>query len=120
LFLDCIAIKHCPYCGAKYSDDIIKCPIDEQPLVRPSVVPSHIAQINKPGKNISPAPTWVTILTPKNNFEADIVMGRLYAAGIRARLDRSEIGGWKGRITFVDVQVRAQDHDAAKELLKDN
>jgi hypothetical protein len=62
---------------------------------------------------------WVTILAPHSEFQADIVIGRLKASGIAARLKYSKIGAWVGGNTMGFVQVRPKDYDAAKDVLNE-
>jgi len=119
-------VKKCSYCGAEYSDATAECSIDHEPLVPDAPAPSqhtkeqkdleHIIEI-RPLTPTEKQNEWLTIVTPHDNFEANIVMGRLRSSGIEARLHASVIGGWLGKQIQTFVQVRPKDYDAAKDLL---
>lgn len=115
-------MKRCPYCGAKYTDDVVRCPIDQELLVGQSA-PAKPKAEQQTGYDIPPlAPNdgkhdWVPILCPHSSFEVEIVLGRLLASGIRARKYDSVIGGWIGRDSAAFIEVRVEDYDAARDLL---
>jgi hypothetical protein len=47
-------MKSCPYCGAKYPDEIAVCPIDQHPLEEPD---KSQTDVPKTPKKIAPCPT---------------------------------------------------------------
>ena len=119
-------MKRCPYCGAQYGDDIRNCPTDQELLVElpaAKAEPSAGKPRGERGYNI-PALSqgqeesgWATILSPQSRFEAQIVLGRLQASGLSARLAESVVGGWLGKSTTTLVQVRVEDYEQARNLL---
>jgi hypothetical protein len=115
-------MKECSYCGRKNEDNAANCSgcgLDEfvsKDVAQPSETESEHEQHKY---NIPPLPpTWVNILTPHSKFEADIVVGRLTAAGLRARFYSSDLmGGWTSTIREKFVQVQVEDYEAARNLL---
>lgn len=119
-------MKRCPYCGAEYGDDIRNCPTDQELLVElPAANTQSSAGTPKSetGYNIPALGPeqgengWATILSPHSRFEAQIVLGRLQACGLIARLAVSVTGGWLGKDTMTFVQVRVEDYEQARNLL---
>jgi hypothetical protein len=115
-------MKECSYCGRENEDNATNCSgcgLDEF-VSKVAAQPGQIATEDEPRKyNIPPLPpTWVNLLTPHSQFEADIVVGRLTAAGLRARYQISDLmGGWSSKIQEKVVQVRVEDYEAARNLL---
>jgi hypothetical protein len=116
-------MKHCPNCGAEHPDDVTECPIGQNPPGSEQTVIFSKKGIRRSRYDIPPLPVgkkqsdWVTILTPNDELETNIVMGRLKASGIEARLEVSRVGGWAGANEMKCVQVRPKDYDGARELL---
>lgn len=118
-------MKRCLYCGAEYPDDVSECPIDHEAVVDPAASTSQQAKVQSEGSyEILPlratahSDEWVPILMPRDSFEGNIIVGRLTASGIPARLFRAVLGGgWTATISESHVQVHARDYSAARELL---
>ena len=111
-------MKRCSYCGAEYPDETVTCPIDQEPLVGQSVRAEQQRDYDIPP--LSPngnKQEWVSILCPHSRLEVEIVLGRLQASGIRARKKDSVMGGGLGRDSVDFVEVRAEDYDAARNIL---
>ena len=115
-------MKECSYCGRENEDNAPNCSgcgMDE--FVSKTVAPLN-PTVSGPGPrkyNIpSLSPTWVNLLTPHDEFESAIIIGRLTAAGLRARFQSTDLmGGWKSTIREKVIQVRVEDHEAARTLL---
>jgi len=115
-------MKECSYCGRENEDDATVCSgcgLDEF-VSQVAAQPVQAEAGDEPRKyNIPPLPTtWVNLLTPHSQFEADIIIGRLTTAGLRARFQISDLmGGWSSKIQEKVVQVRVEDYEAARNLL---
>ena len=115
-------MKECSYCGRENEDNATHCSgcgLDEFVSKTPAQ-PKQTETEQEPRKyNIPPLPlTWVNLLTPHSQFEADIVVGRLTAAGLRARFQVSDLmGGWTSTIREKVIQVQVEDYEAARNLL---
>ena len=124
-------MKKCSYCGAEYPDDAVICAIDHTPFERPAEQPAEAStpEPKKPEYRFPPISAedrgkdFVTLVTCASLPAADIILGRLEAAGIEASIpDESMMnmmGGGLGAFGFVRVQIATKDYDAAKELLGD-
>ena len=117
-------MKRCSYCGAEYPDELNECPIDHESLQSP-MAPTPQTNEHIPDKpDAPPEPVtgtekdWVTILSPRNEFEARIVLDRLRIAGIRVRSNDAVMGGGINMFRMRAIQVRVEDFDQARELLK--
>lgn len=123
-------MNRCSYCGAEYSDDVLKCPIDHTPLVEPSVAaapdppPSEPVRSGQGFASLSAADRQqdlVTLVTCGTLVAADLVVSRLQAAGIQAFIPdeclMQTIGFNLNTFGYVRVQVAPKDYDAATALL---
>jgi hypothetical protein len=120
-------MKKCSYCGAEYPDDAVMCPVDHTPLERPAEPPPP--EPKKPEYRFPSISAedrekdFVTLVTCPTLPAADIILGRLQAAGIEVSIpDESMMnvmGGGLAAFGFVRVQISPKDYDAAKELLSD-
>jgi hypothetical protein len=120
-------MKKCSYCGAEYPDDAVMCAVDHTPFERPAEA-SKIER-SKPEYRFPPISDenrqkdFVTLVTCATLPAADVILGRLEAAGIEAtipdELTMNVMGGGQGAFGFVWVQVASKDYDAARELLGD-
>lgn len=62
---------------------------------------------------------WISVRSEAyNNIDSSIILGRLQASGIEAKVHESVIGDWSGRDTARFIQVRRKDYEAARSLLK--
>ena len=127
-----IPMKKCPYCGAEYSDDAVRCAIDHTPFERPCEPPAEPPpqEPKRPEYGFPPLSAadrrkdLVTLMSCRTLVEADLVVSRLQAAGIEAFLpDESlmQVVGWNlNTYGFVRVQIAPKDYDAARDLLGDD
>jgi hypothetical protein len=120
-------MKKCSYCGAEYPDEAAMCTIDHTPFESPA----------EPQKSEPKRPEYrfpllsaeererdfVTLVTCATLPAADVIVGRLEAAGIEASIPDESLmnvmGGGLAAFGFVRVQVASKDYDAARELLGD-
>ena len=124
-------MKKCSYCGAENPDDAVMCAIDHTPFERPAEQPASPStpEPKKPEYRFPPISAedrekdFVTLVTCATLPAADIILGRLEAAGIEASIPDESImnvmGAGLGAFSFVRVQIATKDYDAAKELLSD-
>ena len=120
-------MKKCSYCGAEYPDDAVVCPIDHTPFEPPAEPPPPKAR--EPEYRFPPLSAddrqkdFVTLVTCATLPAADIILGRLQAAGIEASIpDESLMNVMGGALTAfgnVRIQIAPKDYDEAKELLSD-
>lgn len=119
-------MKKCSYCGAEYSEDAVVCAIDHTPLDHPSETPPPPGP-ERPEYEFAPLSAadrqkdLVTVVTCGTLVAADIVVGRLRAAGIEAFLPDQclmQAIGWNlNTYGYVRVQISPRDYDAARSLL---
>jgi hypothetical protein len=126
-------MKKCSYCGAEYPDDAVICAVDHTPFERPAGLPgteaSEPPEPKEPEYRFPPLSEeerkhdFVTLVTCTTLPAADVILGRLEAAGIEASVPDESIstlmGGGLSAFGFVRVQVASRDYDAARELLSD-
>lgn len=119
-------MKTCPYCGAEYPDDAVMCTIDHTPFEQPSKPPAPETKVVEYRfRPLSPEDLqrdFVTLVSCANLPAADVIMGRLEAAGIEAFIpDESvmQVMGGMNAFGYVRVQIAPKDYEVAKELLKD-
>ena len=123
-------MKKCSYCGAEYPDDAVICPIDHTPFEPPAAEPPPPkAKAREPEYRFAPLTSadrqkdFVTLVTCATLPAADIILGRLQAAGIEASMpDESLMNVMGGVLTGfgnVRIQITPKDYDTAKELLSD-
>jgi len=115
-------MKECSYCGRENEDNATNCSgcgLDEfvsDVAAQPG--PTETGEESRKYDIPPLPPTWVDLLTPHSQFEADIVVGRLTTAGLRARYKISDLmGGWNSTIREKVVQVQVEDYEAARNLL---
>jgi hypothetical protein len=121
-------MKKCSYCGAEYPDDAVMCTVDHTPFASPAEPPPP----PKPGgpqyrfPPLSAADMqkdFVTLVRCPSLPAADLIMGRLEAAGIEALMpDESVMQAMCGDLNgfgYVRIQIAPKDYEAAKELLSD-
>ena len=121
-------MKKCSYCGAEYPDDAVICAVDHTPFERPAEPPKS-EEPKEPQYRFPPLSDeerqhdFVTLVTCTTLPAADVILGRLEAAGIEASVPDESIsnlmGGGLSAFGFVRVQVASRDYDAARELLSD-
>jgi hypothetical protein len=118
-----INMKHCPYCGAEYPDEMTECSIDCEPLEPRDLQPVKKEKPKEDRYEIPPLSEadrhrdWVMILSPHSEFEANIVLNRLQVSGIRARFDDAVMGGGINTVRMRIIQVRVGDYERARHLL---
>lgn len=120
-------MKTCSYCGAEYPDDAVMCTIDHMPFERPAE--PKALEPEKPQYRFPPISEedrqkdFVTLVTCATLPAADVIVGRLEAAGIETAIpDESlmnNMGGGLAAFGFVRVLIAPKDYDAARELLSD-
>lgn len=59
---------------------------------------------------------WISIMAPADQFEGDIIIGRLRTAGIEAKFASSDVGDYHIN-TQNFIKVHQRDLNGAKELL---
>jgi hypothetical protein len=124
-------MKMCSYCGAEYTDDAVMCAIDHTPFEKP-VVPRPAepeAKSKGPAYRFPPLSAaemekdFVTLVRCPTLPAADLIMGRLEAAGIEALMpDESVMQAMCGDLNgfgYVRIQIAPKDYEAAKDLLSD-
>jgi hypothetical protein len=126
-------MKACSYCGAEYPDDAVMCTIDHTPFERladptevgvpterePKNPEYRFSSISEEEKRRD----FVTLVTCATLPAADVIVGRLEAAGIEASIPHESImslmGGGVSGFGLVRVQIAPKDYEAARELLSD-
>jgi len=123
-------MKTCSYCGAEYPDDAVICTIDHTPFERP-VESEEVEQLEpkNPEYRFRPISAeerqrdFVTLVTCATLPAADVIVGRLEAAGIEASIPHESVmslmGGGVSGFGLVRVQIAPKDYEAARELLSD-
>lgn len=124
-------MKTCSYCGAEYPDDAVVCAVDHTPFETPAerLAEPSAPEPKRPEYRFPPISAeerqrdFVTLVTCATLPAADIIFGRLEAAGIEASIPDESLmnvmGGGLGAFGFVRVQIATKDYDAARELLGD-
>lgn len=120
-------MKNCSYCGAEYPDDAKMCAIDHTPFEQPAAPPTPKAE--KPEYRFRPISAedrekdFVTLVTCTTLPAADVIVGRLETAGIKASVPDETLmnvmGGGLAAFGFVRVQISSKDYETARELLSD-
>lgn len=121
-------MKTCSYCGAEYPDDAVICTIDRTPFEQPAEPKKP--ESKEPKYRFPPISAedrekdFVTLVSCATLPAADIIVGRLEAAGIDAFIPDESLmavsgGGWATTFGFIRVQIAPKDYEAAKELLSD-
>ncbi len=106
------------------------CSIDHTPFESPAEPPKSEASEPKEPEYRFPALSaedrqkdFVTLVRCATLPAADVILGRLEAAGIEATVPDESLmnvmGGGLAAFGFVRVQVASKDYDAARELLSD-
>src|ERR1035437_601346 len=127
-------MRTCSYCGAKYQDNMLRCPIDHTSLVPESVAPSPASATASDPKQVlyeftplSPEDRqkdFVTLVTCGTLVSADMVVSRLRAAGISAFIPdeclMQTIGFNLNTFGYVRVQTTPNDYERARELLSEH
>jgi hypothetical protein len=118
-------MKRCSYCGRDNNDDAAQC-LECDTKFEPPSAPA-LPETGQPEYEIAPLAAldrqkdFVTLITCRTLMAADIVVGRLQAAGISAFLPDENLMqaiGWNfNTFGYVRVQVSPNDYDAAKALL---
>ncbi len=118
-------MKRCSYCGRDNNDDAAQC-LECGTKFEPPSAPA-LPETGRPEYEIAPLAAldkqkdFVTLVTCRTLMAADIVVGRLQAAGISAFLPDENLMqtiGWNfNTFGYVRVQVSPNDYDAAKTLL---
>lgn len=114
------AMKTCPYCGAEYPDDAVMCTIDHTPFEEPpgfKMAEYRFRQLFAQDAERD----FVTLVSCANLPAADVIVGRLEAAGIEAFIPDESMMQDLGVNAFgyVRVQIAPKDYEAARELLSD-
>lgn len=125
-------MKKCSYCGAEYPDDAKMCAVDHTPFEPAADSKSGTEKPDEPKEPEYRFPPiseeerqkdFVTLVTCTNLPAADVIVGRLEAAGIEVSIpDESlmnNLGGGLAAFGFVRVLIATKDYDAARELLSD-
>ena len=124
-------MKTCPYCGAKYPNDVQKCPIDQETTVEPTAAISQQVEMqsmqqSEHGYDFLPPTTgaqsdeWIPLLEvePSSSVKNIMLVERLLAHGISARIYTTNLaGGWNGKVNVTHLQIHAKNYEAAKEFL---
>jgi hypothetical protein len=125
-------MKACPYCGAKYPNDVQKCLIDHETTVEPTAaIPQQVEMQSKqqseqgydflPPTTGAPSDEWIPLLEvdPSSVSVKNIMLvERLMAHGISARIYKTNLaGGWYGKVGVTHLQIHAKNYDAAKAFL---
>ena len=123
-------MKKCPYCGAKYPDDVAQCPVDHTALSDPSRRPEPTAKSESPHPEYEFTPLsgqdrqmdFVTLVRCGTLISADLVVSRLRAAGIEAFIPDEHlmqtIAFNLNTFGYVRVQVAPGDYEKARALLE--
>jgi hypothetical protein len=122
-------MKTCSYCGAEYPDDAVMCTIDHTTFERPPAEsPKPEFEPKQPEYRFpilsaeDRQKDFVTLATCATLPTADLIVGRLKAAGIEASIpDESlvTVSGGCPAFGFARVLIAPKDYDAARELLSD-
>jgi hypothetical protein len=119
-------MKTCPYCGAEYPDDAVMCTIDHTPFEQLSKPPApETKMVEYRFRPLSPEDLkrdFVTLVSCANLPAADVIMGRLEAAGIEAFISdasATEVMSGINAFGYVRVQIAPKDYEDARELLSD-
>ena len=105
-------MKECAYCGGKNEDEAVRCSgcgTDEFKTDRPADTPKLDEQEE-----------FATVFSCQRLTDADLIVGRLEAAGIETFMPdeflMQTIGLSLNPIVYVRVQVRRKDYASAREL----
>jgi hypothetical protein len=127
-------MKTCSYCGAKYPDDTLECPIDHAAIsARPAASAPGLPPASDSQRAafqfipLSPEQRQqdlVTLVTCGTLLSADMVVCRLRAAGIATFIPDEfliqTIGFNANTFGYVRVQVAPKDYDTAKKVLSES
>jgi hypothetical protein len=106
-------MKQCAYCGRENQDDAINCLECGTDAFKGDAVP--VPEEPDQGE------TLVTLTKCQNLIAADLIAGRLGAAGIESFMPdeflMQTIGFNLNTFGFVRVQVRQKDYESAKALI---
>jgi hypothetical protein len=131
-------MKRCPYCGPDYSDEYSVCTIDQNPLEscepKPPIPPPNAEdQKDAPSTKIGEAaadkkaPDGFRSCGKFKPFEADRLLKKFQAAGVRFQIDLDEkrvftSGGISGPgyVTrdLIEIFVQKEDEQKAAEILR--
>lgn len=111
-----INMKECAYCGRENEDDAVRC-LECGTDAFKTDAPGESADLPK----LDPQEELVTLVAGQRLADADILVGRLEAAGIEGIIPdeflMQAIGFNLNTYGYVRVQVRRRDYANAKELL---
>ena len=108
--------RWCPSCGAEYRAGFDECADCHVALVDEKPPPP--AEL--PGEEDEGAHHRVVELTRASAFEADVIVARLRAAGLRATNPGPEIYGSLSFAQGIPVFVAEEDLDAARAVLEEH
>ena len=118
-------MKKCPYCGAGYPDEAVRCAIDQTPLDPPAEsLPAQPRQREYEFVPLAAAEKQndlVTLVRCRTLVAADLVGSLLRSAGIEVFLPdeflMQSIAWNLNAFGYVRVQVSPKDYDSARNLL---
>lgn len=93
------AAAHCPRCGGEYRAGFDLCADDGTPLIPGPPVPPPVEPPPPVTQPPSPPGNWRAVATFWEEDEARLLVGRLEAEGIDARLFPEEAGTYYGKST---------------------